>query len=97
MMIRSLLVCAALAVAPACATAQAASDRTQVEGIAAIVNDEPISFTDVRQRARLLLMGIAQQPTPEIIQQVTGQALEQLIDERRTPANSGSDRIRSQH
>ena len=67
--------CAALAFAPACAMAQPASqtnERTQVEGIAAIVNDEPISFTDVRQRARLLLMGIAQQPTPEIIQQVTG-------------------------
>lgn len=85
MMIRSLIVCAALIASPTCVTAQTAqpSDgRTQVEGIAAIVNDEPISFTDVRQRARLLMMGIAQQPTPEIIQQVTGQALEQLIDER---------------
>ena len=85
MTIRTLIVCALLAAAPACATAQtnqAADGRTQVEGIAAIVNDEPISFTDVRQRARLLMMGIAQQPTPEIIQQVTGQALEQLIDER---------------
>ena len=85
MIIRSLLLSAALVAASACATAQqaqGADGRTQVEGIAAIVNDEPISFTDVRQRARLLLMGIAQQPTPEIIQQVTGQALEQLIDER---------------
>lgn len=82
---RALLISAAIAVSPACVFAQSAQSddgRTQVEGIAAIVNDEPISFTDVRQRASLLLMGIAQQPTPEIIQQITGQALEQLIDER---------------
>lgn len=84
MMIRDLLVCAAFLATPAFASAQTAEapSATQVEGIAAIVNDEPISFTDVRQRASLLMMGIAQQPTPEIIQQVTGQALEQLIDER---------------
>ena len=82
-MIRSLFLSAALVVTAACASAQSADDgRTQVEGIAAIVNDEPISFTDVRQRARLLMLGLAAQPTPEMIQQVTGQALEQLIDEQ---------------
>ena len=58
------------------------SSRT-LEGIAAIVNDEPISYSDVRQRARFLLLGLGrQQPTPEQVQQVTGQALEQLIDEQ---------------
>ena len=85
MTLRSFILCTALALMPAFAVAQpvpSADGRTQVEGIAAIVNDEPISFSDVRQRAQLLLMGIAQQPTPEIIQQITGQALEQLIDER---------------
>ena len=66
-MMRALLISAAIAVSPAFAFAQTVQPddgRTQVEGIAAIVNDEPISFTDVRQRASLLLMGIAQQPTP---------------------------------
>ncbi|MEO1305946.1 MAG: SurA N-terminal domain-containing protein, partial [Pseudomonadota bacterium] len=55
----------------------------QIEGIIAVVNDDPISFTDVRQRARLLLLSLGgQQPTPEQIQQITQQALEQLIDEK---------------
>ena len=52
----------------------------QIEGVIAVVNDDPISFTDVRQRAQLLLLSLGgQQPTQEQIQQVTTQALEQLI------------------
>lgn len=59
------------------------SDRQTIEGIAAVVNDKPISYSDVRQRARLLLLTMGgNQPTPEQIQQITGQALEQLIDEK---------------
>ena len=55
----------------------------QIEGIVAVVNDDPISFTDVRQRAQLLLLSLGgRQPTPEQIQQITAQALEQLIDEK---------------
>ena len=58
-------------------------ERLSIEGIAAVVNDAPISYSDVRQRARLLLLSLGgQQPSPEQIQQITGQALEQLIDER---------------
>ncbi|MCA8890988.1 MAG: SurA N-terminal domain-containing protein [Hyphomonas sp.] len=54
-----------------------------LEAIAAVVNDRPISFTDVRDRARMLLLSLGgQQPSPEQVQQITGQALEQLIDER---------------
>ena len=64
------------------ASAQEA-DRQTLEGIAAVVNDQPISYSDVRQRARLLLLTIgAAQPTQEQVQQITGQALEQLIDEK---------------
>lgn len=64
------------------ASAQEA-DRQTIEGIAAIVNDKPISYSDVRQRARLLLLTIgASNPTQEQVQQITGQALEQLIDEK---------------
>lgn len=67
------------------AMAQDAPDANSetLEGIAAIVNDAPISYTDVRQRARFLLLGLGrEQPTPEQLQQITGQALEQLIDEK---------------
>ncbi|MEM0985968.1 MAG: peptidylprolyl isomerase [Pseudomonadota bacterium] len=51
-------------------------------GIAAIVNDRPISYSDVVERAQLLLLGLGGQPTQEQIQQITGRALEQLIDEK---------------
>jgi peptidyl-prolyl cis-trans isomerase SurA len=65
------------------AAAPAAPQAQQIEGVIAVVNDDPISFTDVRQRAQLLLLSLGgQQPTPEQIQQITTQALEQLIDER---------------
>lgn len=55
----------------------------QVEGIVAVVNDEPITFTDVRQRARMLILSLGgAQPTQEQIQQLTSEALDQLIDEK---------------
>lgn len=59
------------------------TDQQTLEGIAAVVNDKPISYSDVRQRARLLLLTIgASEPTQEQVQQITGQALEQLVDEK---------------
>ncbi len=58
-------------------------ETLQIEGVVAVVNDDPISFTDVRQRARLLLLSLGgRQPTQEQVQQITAQALEQLIDEK---------------
>jgi peptidyl-prolyl cis-trans isomerase SurA len=83
-MVRAVLMAALLALSAPSALAQAADDnRLQLEGIAAIVNDQPISYSDVRQRARLLLLTLGRdQPSAELIQQITGQALEQLIDER---------------
>jgi peptidyl-prolyl cis-trans isomerase SurA len=84
-MVRAVLMAALVALSAPCALAQAAPEdnRLQLEGIAAIVNDKPISYSDVRQRARLLLLTLGRgEPTPEQIQQITGQALEQLIDER---------------
>lgn len=83
-MVRAVLMAAFLAMSAPSALAQAAEDNLlQLEGIAAIVNDKPISYSDVRQRARLLLLTLGrQQPSPEQVQQITGQALEQLIDER---------------
>jgi peptidyl-prolyl cis-trans isomerase SurA len=68
--------------AAAAPVAAAKPERTSLEGIAAIVNDKPISYSDVRQRARMMLLSFGgRQPTQEQIQQITGQALEQLIDE----------------
>ena len=83
-MVRAILMAALLALSAPSALAQAADDnRLQLEGIAAIVNDQPISYSDVRQRARLLLLTLGRdQPPAELIQQITDQALEQLIDER---------------
>ncbi len=84
-MVRAVLMAAlmALSAPSALAQADAADNRLQLEGIAAIVNDKPISYSDVRQRARLLLLTLGRgEPSPEQIQQITGQALEQLIDER---------------
>lgn len=83
-MVRAVLMAAFLALSTPAALPQAADEnRLQLEGIAAVVNDKPISYSDVRQRARLLLLTLGrQEPSPEQVQQITGQALEQLIDER---------------
>ena len=87
-MIRSFALASLIALSGACAAYSQSQLPTaptpqQIEGIIAVVNDDPISFTDVRQRAQLLLLSLGgQQPTQEQIQQVTTQALEQLIDEK---------------
>jgi peptidyl-prolyl cis-trans isomerase SurA len=84
-MVRKLIAAAVILALPFAgpATAQdSAPESLTLEGIAAVVNDRPISFYDVRQRARMLLLSLGgQQPTQEQVQQITGQALEQLIDE----------------
>jgi peptidyl-prolyl cis-trans isomerase SurA len=51
------------------------------EGVAAIVNDTPISTFDVRQRANLLLVSSGIQSTPEMQQRARQQALRDLVDE----------------
>lgn len=84
-MVRKLIAAAvilALPFAGPSAAQDSAPESLTLEGIAAVVNDRPISFYDVRQRARMLLLSLGgQQPTQEQVQQITGQALEQLIDE----------------
>ncbi len=67
---------AAMGAAPMTATAQ------NVEGVAAIVNDNVISTFDVRQRATLLLVSAGLQQTPEIQARARAQALRDLVDER---------------
>ena len=59
------------------------SDAQMIEGIIAIVNDEPISYSDVRERASLLLLTLGvQQPNQQQVQQITSQALDELIEEK---------------
>lgn len=83
-MIRSALLALAVGLMGTSATPQAADELPNIplQGVATMVNDEPISFTDLRQRVTLLLAGIQVQPTQEILQQVTSQALDQLIKEK---------------
>ena len=78
---------AVLVVLAACATpvhARQAATSTDIpiEGVAATVNDEPISYSDVRERARLLLIGLQGEPDQETQQRILQQAREQLIEER---------------
>ncbi len=72
------------ALAPS-AIAQGAAQSTDIlplEGVAAVVNDEPISYYDVRQRVAMLAVTLGAEPTQEVLQQLAGTALEQLVDER---------------
>lgn len=65
------------------AAVQAPADGSQpIEGVAALVNDEVISFTDVRNRARMILLGFGAQITEELVQQAEQEAIESLIEEK---------------
>lgn len=54
----------------------------QVEGIAAVVNDQPITTLDVRDRMRLIITSAGVQPTEETLARIQDQAIRSLIDER---------------
>lgn len=53
-----------------------------IEGVAAIVNDEVISFTDVRNRAQLILLSLGVAPNQTTIRQAQQRAIDGLIDEQ---------------
>ncbi len=60
-----------------------ATEKAQlISGVAAIVNDEVISISDVHQRARLLLITLGVPANEENLKQALPRALEELIDER---------------
>ena len=60
-----------------------AQQRPMTEGVAAIVNDQPITRLDVRQRTQFLLATSgAPQVTEELVQRASSAALNALIDER---------------
>ena len=65
------------------ATSEAAESSTRMlGGVAAVMNDEVISISDVASRARLLLITLGVQPSQEALRQVLPRAMEELIDER---------------
>lgn len=68
---------------PTTAAPESAVSSTQLlGGVAAIVNDEVISLSDVGERARLLLITLGVPASEENLQQALPRALEELIDER---------------
>lgn len=66
------------------AAAQApAPNQPQIsEGIVAIVNDEVITYSDVRQRARFILLSLGVETTQDTIRQAQIRAVEGLINEK---------------
>lgn len=53
----------------------------QIERIAAVINDEVVSLSDVQRRVQLALVAGGLQPTPENQRQVLQQVLRSLVDE----------------
>jgi peptidyl-prolyl cis-trans isomerase SurA len=51
------------------------------DGIAAVVNDEPITMSDVADRMRLLMITSGMQDVPEVREKVRPQVVNMLIDE----------------
>lgn len=51
-------------------------------GIAATVNDEVITISDVDNRVKLYLSGSPAQPPPEILRRMRAQVLDKMIDEK---------------
>jgi len=56
--------------------------RTRGDGVAAVVNDSPISNYDVRQRMQLFLATSGVRPSPEAQKEIRGQVLKTLETER---------------
>ena len=79
-MIMKRLLTASLALALS-AVGSAYAYAQQVEGIAALVNDYPITTVDVRNRMRLIIASSGAQPTPEALARIQDQAIRSLVDE----------------
>ncbi|MGJ3233213.1 MAG: peptidylprolyl isomerase [Oceanicaulis sp.] len=58
-----------------------AAPAQQVEGIAAVVNDEPITTLDVRDRMRLIISSAGIQPDEQTLARIQEQAMRGLIEE----------------
>ncbi|SMH60574.1 peptidylprolyl isomerase [Azospirillum agricola] len=67
---------------PAAKTQGSAAAAPGGERIAAVVNDEVISYSDVNARIRLALLNTGTQESQETRQRLTPQVIRQLVDER---------------
>ena len=63
-------------------TFQTASRGQVIDNVAATVNDQVISRSDVLNRMRMILLSFSGKPDDEIIKEAQYQALESLIDEK---------------
>ena len=75
----ALTILAGIALMSAAPTASA----QQVEGIAAVVNDQPITTLDVRDRMRLIISSAGVQPTEEMLARIQDQAMRGLVETAR--------------
>lgn len=85
--IAAILLTAAAASTAALAVAQTqptptASRGQLVEGVVALVNDQVISQSDVRNRMRLILLSFPGQPDQDVLREAQMQATETLIEEK---------------
>ena len=51
-------------------------------GIAAVVNDDAVTFSDIRNRMRLYMVSLPPNPPPEALKKIEQQTLGKLIDEQ---------------
>lgn len=79
MALRTALILVVALIATPFATKPASAQ--QVEGIAAVVNDQPITTLDVRNRMRLILTSAGVQPDETMLTQIQDQAIRALIEE----------------
>lgn len=79
MALRTALILVVALIATPFATKPASAQ--QVEGIAAVVNDQPITTLDVRNRMRLILTSAGVQPDETMLAQIQDQAIRALIEE----------------
>ncbi len=61
--------------------AASSASAQQVEGIAAVVNDQPITTLDVRNRMRLIITSAGVRPDDAMLEQIQDQAIRALIEE----------------
>lgn len=71
------------ATAAAAAEGKSAIDNGKaVEGVAVLVNDEVISYSDVKNRAQLILLSFGGKVDDALLEQAQQRAIESLIDEK---------------
>jgi peptidyl-prolyl cis-trans isomerase SurA len=68
--------------APAARAPAARQAGQAIEGVAVLVNDEVVSYSDVRNRAQLILLSFGGQPDQQTMIEAQQRAIESLIEEK---------------